>query len=334
MTPLTYTLQFTGAPDATTEALIAWLAGRGYTDQLTETLTRLTFAQPVRTALQPGDEGYDASRHNWPLDARAAAAAGKRFAYLRASMGTTGQDERYAGHLGNARAAGLLAGAYHYFVWNLDGTAQAEHFLAQTGEGLPAGGHGLELPEVVDVEPRASDTEDVVDRHASTANLAAFINRVQAVRRRVTVIYTNPWAWTRMTTRPEWLRQQLLWLADWDGGMSLPPHAAFAWMHQYKVAEIGELPWHPHGKLDLNRYLGDTPQRQPAHDLRDHTHQQVINLFFAVFGRTAYVAKLTLAMGAYQQPLFAQRQAPYAGPAIEVMPLPDADRAALIAALP
>jgi GH25 family lysozyme M1 (1,4-beta-N-acetylmuramidase) len=336
MTPKVYTVQFTGQPDATTAALIAWLAQRGYRDQITETLTRMTFAQPVRLALQPGDPGHDASRHNWPLDAAAAAAAGQRFAYLRATMGLpgsgfTGLDDRYSAHRANHQAAGFLLGAYHYFVWNLDGTAQAEHFLAAAGEGL-------ELPECVDVEPRESDTEDVVDKAISTANLAAFISRVQAVRRRVTVVYTNPSAWARMTTQPAWLRQQLLWLADWTPPATLrvPPHAAFVWMHQYKVAEIGELPWHPHGRLDLNRFLGDTPQRPrpPEHTLRDKTNQQVINLFDRVFGREAYFGQLSLALGAYLAPALATRAALYTGPAVEVMPLPAADRAALLAALP
>lgn len=258
----TYTIIYHGTePDAHTRALLDWLASRGYTDVLVEPMTRLTVTLPVRYALAAGDEGIDVSRHNFPVDFQAAAAHGKRFAYLRASMGTpgggyTGRDDRYALMRPAADVAGLIVGVYHYFVWDVDGAAQAENFAAAVG------GHWGELPPCVDVEPRESDTPEVVDRNRATINLVAFINRLQELAPKPPVIYTSRNAWARMTLEPEWIRNYLVFVADYTPPLQLPAHAAFAWMHQYRVAEAGELPWHP-GALDLDRYTGDDPPPAP-----------------------------------------------------------------------
>lgn len=256
-----YTIQFTGAIDARTEALLEWLRARGYSEQQTEILTRITVNLPVRPALEPNDEGVDVSRWNWPIDWAAVASAGRKFAYIRASMGYpnsgfTGRDDRFESHWMGARAAGLMVGAYHYFVWNLDGAFQADNFVAATQ------GDWGEMPPVVDVEPREEDTPAVVDRTVSQAMLTAFINRLIVTTGRGPVIYTSRSAWARMTLEPDWIRNYLLFLADYDDPINLPTHAAFAWMRQYKVAEPGELPWFP-GRLDLDRYLGDNPPVPP-----------------------------------------------------------------------
>lgn len=261
MTPPYYTVQFVGPADATTQALIDWLAARGYTQHVTEVLSRMTFARPVTYVLAAGDQGYDVSRHNWPVDHAAGARAGMRFVYIRASMGLpgggyTGLDDKYTFHRRDAEVAGLLTGFYHYFVWDLDGGLQADHFYNAVGGDF--GG----LPPVVDVEPRESDTPEVVDKGRSTLNLVGFINRLQYLTGKLPVIYTSQNAWRRMTTEPEWIRNYLLFVADYDAPLQLPAHAAFAWMHQYRVAEAGELDWHP-GRLDLDRYTGDDPPPVP-----------------------------------------------------------------------
>lgn len=336
-----YTIQFTGpGDDPATQALLAWLAERGYSARQTEILTRITVARPIIPALAAGDEGIDVSRHNWPVDFAAAARAGKRFAYLRASMGLpggdySGRDDRFAAHRQAARVAGLLDGAYHYFVWNLDGGLQADHFHKTVGGDLGA------LPPVVDVEPRESDTPAVVDRGRSTLHLVGFINRLQALSGKAPVIYTSASAWARMTTEPEWIRNYLLWVADYASPLDLPAHAAFAWMHQYRVAEAGELDWHP-GRLDLDRYTGDDapppaptdpPAPAPVHDLRDKTNQQVINLFWDTFGSFSQLSRALPGWGESLAGSAAIRQQPYSGPAIEEMPLSGAEKAALVAAL-
>ncbi|MCC6190788.1 MAG: glycoside hydrolase family 25 protein [Anaerolineales bacterium] len=334
-----YVIQFSGPiDDPATRALLAWLAARGYSAQQTEILTRITVARPVVAALAAGDEGIDVSRHNWPVDFAAARTAGKRFAYIRASMGLpggeySGRDDKFGLHRQAARAAGLLDGAYHYFVWNLDGGLQADHFHKTVG-GDPGA-----LPPVVDVEPRESDTPAVVDRARSTLHLVGFINRLQALSGKAPVLYTSANAWARMTTEPEWIRNYLLWVADYASPLELPAQAAFAWMHQYRVAEAGELDWHP-GRLDLDRYTGDdrppTPPAAPpapAHDLRDKTNQQVINLFNSVFGGLAELGRAVPDWASSMALNATVRQAPYSGPAIEEMPLTGAEKAALVAAL-
>lgn len=329
------TIQYTGVPDADLLANIEWWKARGYAASGEEIVTRLTLAPPIRYALTAGDEGVDVSKWNWPVDFAAVAGAGRRFAYIRATMGVpspeyTGIDERFAEHWRNTRAAGLLVAPYHLFIWNIDGRLQAEHAYAYVRATV---GELGDLPFAVDVEPRAVDTVEVVDKNVSTANLVSFITRMQELSGKRLVLYTNPWAWERMTTQPAWLRDQLLWLADWTPPQDLPPHASFVWMHQYRVAEPGDLDWHP-GRLDLDRYTGDDPPAPgPEHTLADKTNQQVINLFYRAFGEDLYIGKLVTAVREYQGVLFGQRQAFYTGPSIESMTLSNSDQNALIRAL-
>jgi len=70
----------------------------------------------------------------------------------------------------------------------------------------------------------------------------------------------------------------------------------------------------------------------PQHSLTGWTGQQVINFFYKVFGDYAELS--VVGMPSDATALAAWRKAPYTGPAIEEMALPDAQKAALIAALP
>jgi hypothetical protein len=59
--------------------------------------------------------------------------AGLSFLFARASIGTVA-DERYAMHIANAKAAGLITGAYHFGDNRTSAAAQAAAFLALAGD--------------------------------------------------------------------------------------------------------------------------------------------------------------------------------------------------------
>ena len=81
---------------------------------------------------EPINVVVDLSHYNGEVDLAAAKAAGLVGVIHKATQGLDGVDPTYATRREQARAAGLLWGAYH-FATGGDGVAQAEHFLAVAG---------------------------------------------------------------------------------------------------------------------------------------------------------------------------------------------------------
>src|SRR3972149_3739370 len=121
--------------------------------------------------LAPGAEGIDVSRWQGTIDWPSVKAAGKVFAFIRASMGATGIDERFTANWQGGRAAGLLVGAYHYLPKEALGAAQADQFIAQLRQ--QGAGYG-DLPPVVDVEPRSGEILTVNQKSQFEATLGTW----------------------------------------------------------------------------------------------------------------------------------------------------------------
>lgn len=68
------------------------------------------------------------------------------FVYIKATEGITRQDKRFAQNFANAKKAGLVRGAYHYFISSRNGKEQAENFIQHVQ--LESG----DLPPVIDIE--------------------------------------------------------------------------------------------------------------------------------------------------------------------------------------
>ena len=90
--------------------------------------------------------GIDVSRHQGPIDWKKVSASGIRFVYLKATEGGYFQDPIFRENLQNARAAGLICGAYHFFTLKAPGNIQAQNFMAT------APGQLLNLPPAIDLE--------------------------------------------------------------------------------------------------------------------------------------------------------------------------------------
>jgi hypothetical protein len=74
-------------------------------------------------------EGIDVSHHQ----STTPGLSGLGFLFARKSIGTQ-QDEKYGLHIGNARRAGLLTGAYHFNWSTLSVADQVRAFLANVGD--------------------------------------------------------------------------------------------------------------------------------------------------------------------------------------------------------
>ncbi|HEV7604808.1 MAG TPA: glycoside hydrolase family 25 protein, partial [Candidatus Limnocylindrales bacterium] len=212
---------------------------------------------PVPTPTPPAfvnmTEGIDVSNWQGTIDFARVAAAGKHFAFMKASEGTTYIDPYYASNRANARSAGLKVGAYHFATPTAaagDAIAQADYFLAAAtpvkGDMLP----------VLDLERSGSLTPPVL-----TAWVQAYVGRIyQRIGVRA-LIYVSPNFWTNSMADTSWFAVNgfnILWIAHWTAATApLVPAANWAgkgWTF-WQYTSSGSVPGIA-GRVDLDRYNG------------------------------------------------------------------------------
>lgn len=109
------------------------------------------FFRPGGVAVTPSVDRYpvrgvDLSAHNGPVDFTALASDSIRFAFLKATEGTSFLDSRFDDNYREATRAGLAVGAYHFFRFDSPGYMQALNFLHALRN------RPLDLPVVIDIE--------------------------------------------------------------------------------------------------------------------------------------------------------------------------------------
>lgn len=164
--------------------------------------------------------GVDVSHHQGEIDWPRLARTDIVFAYIKASEGGDFRDRRFATNWMEARTAGVVRGAYHFFTQCRPGVEQARNFMAAVPpeEGT--------LPPVVDLEhlgpcrsgPQVADLVREID---------TFLATLEEHYGRRPVLYTDAWFnavylqghfvretfWTRSIFLPPWFRtsQWLFW---------------------------------------------------------------------------------------------------------------------------
>lgn len=91
--------------------------------------------------------GVDVSSYQADIDMEKLKEQNIAFIYIKATEGSSSQDDRFAENWKNAEEAGLLSGAYHFFSYDSEGKTQAENFIKTVGKDIK----GRLIP-VVDVE--------------------------------------------------------------------------------------------------------------------------------------------------------------------------------------
>ncbi|HEY9733298.1 MAG TPA: GH25 family lysozyme [Drouetiella sp.] len=117
--------------------------------------------------------GIDVSHHNGTIDWNKVKAAGVNFVFIKASEGLTLGDDQYATNIAKARALGIPAGAYHFFIPTSSVSQQVTNFCNQVGRLQPG-----DLPPVLDVEVPSrwvTAPEEAAQMH--TAWLAMTVDR-------------------------------------------------------------------------------------------------------------------------------------------------------------
>jgi lysozyme len=216
-------------------------------------------AQPVRAA-KPAPprtyvEGIDVSHHQGTINWQRVAAAGKRFAFVRASAGTLTSDTTYAANLAGARAAGFAVGSYHFANPDTatgDAANEAAWFLDNAS--IASG----DLLPVLDLE-----VSNGLGPAALTAWAQTWLSEVSAATGVRPIIYTNPNFWSTSMTNTDWFARNgytVLWTAHWTKA-SQPIVPAGNWGGHgwsfWQYSSTGKVPGIK-GAVDLDRYNGSS----------------------------------------------------------------------------
>lgn len=152
-------------------------------------------------------QGIDVSVHSGRVDWDLVVAEGHGFAILKATEGVDLEDGAFEEHWHGAAQAGLVRGAYHFFVTEDDPHAQADFFISKVV--LQPG----DLAPIVDIELVGRGTEE-----GWQANVLAFARRLQDHYGVAPIIYTSPTFW-KTHFQGEAARDFSgfpLWIAEYD----------------------------------------------------------------------------------------------------------------------
>jgi GH25 family lysozyme M1 (1,4-beta-N-acetylmuramidase) len=174
--------------------------------------------EAANTWMAPGVQGLDVSSHqttvNWP----AQYSMGARFAYVKATEGTTYTNDYFGTQYGGALASGMIRGAYHFALPGVSTASAQADFFVNNGGGWS--GDGKTMPPLLDIEynPYASlgNTCYNMSQTAMVNWIAAFSNRVLARTGRLPMIYTTTDWWTQCTGNSGAFSNQPLHLASYS----------------------------------------------------------------------------------------------------------------------
>ncbi|MGH3740614.1 MAG: GH25 family lysozyme, partial [Micromonosporaceae bacterium] len=159
--------------------------------------------------------GIDVSHWQGSINWTSVRNAGIRWAYIKATEGTTYKDPQFGANYTNAYYAGVIRGAYHFARPGVSSGATQANFLASNGGAWSA--DNRTLPAALDLEAGCHG----LSQTAMRSWILDFYNTYKARTSRDMVIYTTrSWwttctgSWTGMGTRSP------MWVAHW--GVSSP----------------------------------------------------------------------------------------------------------------
>ena len=199
-----------------------------------------------------GVHGIDVSGHNESVDWAQHWADGKRFAYIKATEGSTFRSSKFSAQYTDSYHAGYIRGAYHFARPDgAPGDIQADYFVDHGGAWSA---DGQTLPGVLDIEMPYFEGDQCWDLTPAemVAWIKAFTTRYHERTGRHAVIYTGYYWWVDCTGNSAEFRDNPLWLAAWR---TTPPEKIPAsWSGGWTFWQYTDKP------LDQNLFAGDLPQ--------------------------------------------------------------------------
>lgn len=158
--------------------------------------------------------GIDVSQWQGAVNWQSVKQAGVAFA--RATYGSTLIDPQFSANRQGMRAAGVIGGAYHFFVTADDPAQQANLFIKAVGSL-----EGGDLPPVLDVEAESGTGGDLV------SGVQTWLNLVEQGLGRRPMIYTAPSFWNEYLTGG--FGSYPLWVAEYGVSAPKPVNGWSAW---------------------------------------------------------------------------------------------------------
>jgi lysozyme len=160
--------------------------------------------------------GIDISAFQPSVDFSQVHGAGYSFAYIKATESTGYASPNFPSQWHGAAAAGMLRGGYHFFDFNADATAQAQHFLAKCP---PAKGA---LPPMLDLEA----TSGVPPADQNVQSVATFLHVVEQATGVRCVLYINYGCWSGTLGATAGFSGHPFWAPSYLSGVNAPPPTA------------------------------------------------------------------------------------------------------------
>lgn len=149
--------------------------------------------------------GIDVSHYQGEIDWQALQEQKVRFAYIKATEGSSYIDERFAVNYAEGRNTSLKIGAYHFFSFDSPGLSQAEHFIdtVEDFEGM--------LAPAVDVEFYGNKKDNPPEPDQVERELKEYLALVEQAYERKPVIYATMESWElyirgKFDEYPLWIR--------------------------------------------------------------------------------------------------------------------------------
>ena len=185
--------------------------------------------------------GIDVSKWQGTVNWMSVQQAGIAFAFARATYGTSEVDSCFNENWQGMQQAGILRGAYHFFLAAEDPVQQAEFFIRTVGN-LGA----EDLAPVIDVEAGSGTSSNLA------ADVQTWLTTVEQGLGRRPIIYTAPSYWNEYLTGA--FGSYPLWVAEY--GVSSPKAVNgwtnwTFWQHSATGAVAGVS-----GSVDLDYFNG------------------------------------------------------------------------------
>ena len=153
--------------------------------------------------------GIDVSHHQRRINWRAVKRDGVQFAFIKATEGGDWTDPHFQRNWANAREAGVIRGAYHYYRPQTHSAVQARHFLRRVNLGKS------DLPPVLDVE-----ATDGVSNETLRRGVRNWLRIVEEETGKRPILYVSRRFAPRLNGD---FGDYSLWIADYRGvGPSVP----------------------------------------------------------------------------------------------------------------
>ncbi|NKX56500.1 lysozyme M1 [Arthrobacter sp. E918] len=192
-----------------------------------------------------GIQGIDVSSHqpnvNWTTEWN----YGARFAYVKATEGTTYRNPRYASQYNGSYDAGMIRGAYHFAIPGpkFSAAAQANYFVDHGGRWSA---DGRTLPPLLDIEwnpyPELGNMCYNMSPSQMVAWIREFSNTIKARTGRVPAIYTAASWWNTCTGSSTAFKDHPLHVAEYGVSRPDPLPAGWSTYHIWQYSSTGPFP--------------------------------------------------------------------------------------------